>query len=104
MPATAWRMAGLGAAGLTDPQIAVRLTVARKTGRPPRAGGALTVLGPDPFLLTIGESLVFPDRDFMLNVVDDCAAGGERIGPARAGDSHDDRNVPDPESTNPVNC
>src|SRR5690349_9023577 len=63
----------------------------------PRSG--LRSAGADPLLGAVREALVLPDRNLVLEVVDELAGGRERLRAVRAGDRHDDRDVTHPQFT-----
>src|SRR3954447_590591 len=58
--------------------------------------------GADPFLGTVGERLVLPDRHFVLEIVDQLPAGLEGLSPVRAGNGDHDGEIPDPETPDPM--
>lgn len=56
----------------------------------------------DPFLRTVGEALMLPDRHARLELVDQPAARRERLVPVRCAGADDDRHVPDSKVTHAV--
>src|SRR5690349_23779361 len=58
----------------------------------------------DPGVGAVPELLALPDRNLLLEGVDQFAAGGERFGAVRCGGRHYDRQVADGQITGAVYC
>src|SRR5262245_14823518 len=69
----------------------------------PRERGIATGLRrADPLVGAVAESLVLPDRDGRLELVDQVPAGVDRLAPMRRADADDDRDVADRQLADPM--